>query len=181
MDVMALNQAGFTNAVAALGTAFTEAHANLLKRYTKEVILTFDSDDAGTKAALRAISILRDAGLSVKVINMEPYKDPDDFIKSLGADEYRKRIDEAKNSFFFEIDTLQNNYNMEDPEEKTKFFNEIAKKLLFFTEQLERKFYLDAVAKTYNIDAGLLQRLVNRLGSMGYKGESRKKATICAS
>lgn len=175
MDVMALNQAGFTNAVAALGTAFTEAHANLLKRYTKEVILTFDSDDAGTKAALRAISILRDAGLSVKVINMEPYKDPDDFIKSLGADEYRKRIDEAKNSFFFEIDTLQNNYNMEDPEEKTKFFNEIAKKLLFFTEQLERKFYLDAVAKTYNIDAGLLQRLVNRLGSMGYKGESRRK------
>ena len=175
MDVMALNQAGFTNAVAALGTAFTEAHANLLKRYTKEVILTFDSDDAGTKAALRAISILRDAGLSVKVINMEPYKDPDDFIKSLGADEYRKRIDEAKNSFFFEIDTLQNNYNMEDPEEKTRFFNEIAKKLLFFTEQLERKFYLDAVAKTYNIDAGLLQRLVNRLGSMGYKGESRRK------
>lgn len=175
MDVMALHQAGFTNAVAALGTAFTESHTNLLKRYTKEVLLTFDNDGAGIQAALRAIPILRDAGLSVKVINMKPYKDPDDFIKALGADEYKKQIDKAKNSFFFEIDTLQNNYNMEDPEEKTKFFNEIAMKLLYFSEQLERNFYLDAVAKTYNIDASLLQRLVNRLGSMGYKnGPARK-------
>jgi DNA primase len=175
MDVMALHQAGFTNAVASLGTAFTEAHANILKRYTKEAILTFDSDSAGTKAALRAIPILRDVGLTVKVINMEPYKDPDDFIKALGAEEYKKRIDEARNSFFFEIDTLQKNYNMDDPEDKTKFFNEIARKLLYFSEQLERNFYLDAVAKSYSIDVNLLQRLVNRLGSMGYKNEPISK------
>lgn len=175
MDVMALHQAGFTNAVAALGTAFTEAHGSLLKRYTKEVLLTFDNDEAGVKAALRAIPILRDAGLSVKVINMEPHKDPDDFIKSLGAEEYKKRIDEARNSFFFEIDTLQKNYNMEDPEEKTKFFNEIAKKLLDFSEQLERNFYLDAVAKAYNIDALLLQKLVNKLGARGYRNEPVSK------
>ena len=172
MDVMALHQAGFTNAVAALGTAFTEHHANLIKRYTKEVLLTFDSDGAGRQAALRAIPILRDAGLSVKVVNMEPYKDPDDFIKSLGADEYKKRIDEAKNSFFFEIDMLQRNYNLEDPEEKTRFFNETAKKLLYFTEELERNFYLDAVAKAYNIDAVLLQKLVNKLGYGAYRKES---------
>lgn len=165
MDVMALHQAGFTNAVAALGTAFTESHANLIKRYTKEVLLTFDNDNAGIKATLRAIPILRDAGLTVKVINMEPHKDPDDFIKSLGADEYKKRIDEAKNSFFYEIDRLQDNYNMEDPEEKTKFFNEVARKLLSFSEELERNFYLDSVAKEYNIDAILLHKLVNRLGS----------------
>ena len=175
MDVISLHQAGFTNAVAALGTAFTESHANLLKRYTKEVLLTFDSDGAGTQAALRAIPILRDVGITVKVIDMTPYKDPDDFIKSLGADEYRKRIDEAKNSFFFEIDMLQKNYNMEDPEDKTKFFNEIARKLLYFSEQLERNFYLDSVAKAYNIDANLLQKLVNKLGSMGYKNESAGK------
>ena len=166
MDVMALHQAGFTNAVAALGTAFTEAHANLLKRYTKEVLLTFDTDGAGVKAALRAIPILRDAGLTVKVINMEPYKDPDDFIKSLGADEYQKRIDQGKNSFFFEIDKLQDDYNIEDPEEKTRFFNQIAKKLLGFSEELERNFYMDSVAKEYNIDAMLLHRLVNKLGAM---------------
>lgn len=171
MDVMALYQAGFTNAVAALGTAFTESHAYLLKRYTKEVLLTFDNDEAGTAAALRAIPILRDSGITVKVVNIEPYKDPDDFIKSLGTQEYRKRIDEAKNSFFFEIDTLQKNYNMDDPEDKTKFFNEAAKKLLSFSDPLERKFYLDAVAKAYYIDAGLLQRLVSRLGSASYKNE----------
>lgn len=181
MDVMSLHQAGFTNAVATLGTAFTEAHANLLKRYTKEVLLSFDSDSAGTKAALRAIPLLRDVGITVKVINMDPYKDPDDFIKSLGANEYKKRIEEAKNSFFFEIDTLQKDYNMEDPEDKTKFFNEVAKKLLHFSEQLERNFYLDAVAKTYNIDVNLLQRLVNRLGSMGYKGEPVSKLPYKAS
>jgi DNA primase len=178
LDVMALHQAGFTNSVAALGTAFTELHANLLKRYTKEVLLTFDSDGAGIQAALRAIPILRDAGLSVKVVNMEPYKDPDDFIRSLGADDYRNRINEARNGFFYEIDILKKNYNMEDPEEKTRFFNETAKRLLYFSEELERNFYLDAVAKTYNIDASLLQKLVNKLGSMAFGKESTRKLTF---
>lgn len=178
MDVLALHQAGFTNAVAALGTAFTEHHAGLIKRYTQEVVLTFDNDGAGIQAALRAIHILRNNGLSVKVVNMDPYKDPDDFIKSLGADEYKKRIEEAKNSFFFEIDVLKSDYNMEDPEEKTKFFNEIAKKLLYFSDELERNFYLDAVAKTYTVDIALLHRLVNRLGaqSIGKTPINRKSS-----
>ena len=178
MDVIALHQAGFTNAVAALGTAFTEYHANLLKRYTREVVLTFDSDEAGTQAALRAIPILRNAGLTVKVVNMDPFKDPDDFIKSLGPNEYKKRIEEAKNSFFFEVDILESSYNLEDPEEKTKFFNELAKKLLNFSEELERNFYLEALAKTYQIDAMLLYRLVNKLGSQSVlQGSYNKKQT----
>jgi DNA primase len=168
LDVMSLHQAGFTNAVAALGTAFTEHHANLLKRYTKEVMLSFDSDKAGIQAALRAIPILRDAGLSAKVVNMAPYKDPDDFVKDLGAEEYKKRIDQARNSFFFEIDMINKNLNMEDPEDKTRFANEIARKLLYFSEELERNFYLEAVAKDFSIDAILLQRLVNKLGSQAY-------------
>lgn len=165
IDVIALHQAGFTNAVATLGTAFTEYHASLIKRYTDEVLLTFDSDKAGTQAALRAIPILRNSGLSVKIVNMHPYKDPDEFIKALGADEYRKRITEAKNSFFFEIDVLQSNYNMDDPEEKVKFFNEVARKLLSLSDELERNFYMDAVARTYKIDAGLIHKLVNKLGA----------------
>ena len=128
MDIIALHSADLP--MFFLGTAFTGYHAKLMKRYTNEVILTFDNDNAGTQATLRAIPILKDAGLSVKVVNMEPYKDPDDFIKALGADEYRKRIEEAKNSFFFEIDVLQKQYDMQDPEQKTRFFREIAKKLL---------------------------------------------------
>ncbi|MFT4144549.1 MAG: toprim domain-containing protein, partial [Mobilitalea sp.] len=177
MDVIALHQAGFTNAVAALGTAFTVFHANLLKRYTNEVILTFDSDGAGTQAALRAIPILKEAGLSVKVIDMKPYKDPDEFIKALGAEEYQKRIDEAKNSFFFEINVMQKDYEMTDPEQKTKFFNETAKKLIGFREELERNFYIDAVAKTYQIDVEQLRRLVNRLGSQIVVGLETREAT----
>lgn len=165
MDVISLHQAGFTNAVATLGTAFTEQHAALIKRFTQEVVLTFDSDNAGIQAALRAINILRNSGLTVKVLNMHPFKDPDEFIKALGADEFKNRIAEAKNSFFFEIDVLQNNFNMDDPEEKVKFFNEVAKKLLSFSDDLERNFYLDAVAKNYKVDAALLNKLVGKLGA----------------
>lgn len=167
LDVIALHQAGFTNAVAALGTAFTPFHANLLKRYTKEVLLTFDSDSAGIQAALRAIPILKEAGLSVKIVDMNPYKDPDDFIKALGIEAYQERIDQAKSSFFFEIDMLQKNYDLLDPEQKTKFFYEIAKRLVGFQEELERNVYLDAVAKNYQIDAEHLSRLVNKFGAQG--------------
>ncbi len=176
MDVIALHQAGFTNAVASLGTAFTIFHANLLKRYTNEVILTFDSDGAGIQAALRAIPILKEAGLSIKIISMKPYKDPDEFIKALGAEEFKKRIDEAKNSFFFEIEVLQNGFDLNDPEQKTRFFHETARKLLGFTEELERNFYIDAVAKTYQIDVELLRRLVNRFGSQLVSGIEAKEA-----
>ena len=103
MDVIALHQAGFDNAVASLGTALTSGHANLLKRYTKEVYLTYDSDGAGIKAALRAIPILKEVGITTKIINMKPYKDPDEFIKALGAEAYQERIDQAENSFLFEV------------------------------------------------------------------------------
>jgi DNA primase len=164
MDVIALHQAGFNNAVASLGTAFTGLQANLLKRYTSEVLLTYDSDEAGTKAALRAIPILKESGLSVKVINMKPYKDPDDFIKALGAEEFRKRINSAMNSFLFEVDILEKEHDLTDPEQKTKFFNEIAKKMLVFTEELERNNYIEAVASKYMIGYDNLRKLVNRYG-----------------
>lgn len=167
MDVIALHQAGFDNAVASLGTAFTVGHANLLKRYTNEVYLTFDSDGAGVKAALRAIPILKEAGLTAKVINMRPYKDPDEFIKALGAEEYQTRIDHAENSFLFEIRILEQNYDMKDPESKTAFYNEVAKRLLGFTEQLERNNYIEAIAQKYQMGYENLRNLVNHFGTMG--------------
>lgn len=165
MDVIALHQAGFTNAVASLGTAFTGLQANLLKRYTSEVLLSYDSDEAGTKAALRAIPILKEAGLSVKVINMKPYKDPDEFIKALGTEEFQKRIESATNSFLFEIEVLEREYDLADPEEKTKFFNEIAKKMLQFPEEIERNIYIETVSNKYNIGFDNLRKLVNRYGA----------------
>ena len=165
MDVIALHQAGFTNSVASLGTAFTGLQANLLKRYTSEVLLTYDSDGAGTKAALRAIPILKEAGLSTKVINMKPYKDPDEFIKALGAEEFQKRINEAQNSFYYEIEVLERDYDLNDPEQKTKFFNEVAKKLLVFTEEIERNNYIEAMDRIYRVGFDNLRKLVNHYGA----------------
>lgn len=165
MDVISLHQAGFTNAVASLGTALTGLQANLISRYVKEVYLTYDSDGAGIKAALRAIPIMKEAGVSVKVINMKPYKDPDEFIKNLGSEEYQKRIDTAVSSFFFELQVLENGFHMEDPEQKTKFFHEVAKKLVGFSDEIERTNYEEAVARKYHIDYDMLHKLVNRYGS----------------
>lgn len=165
MDVIALHQAGFDNAVASLGTAFTSGHASLLKRYAKEVYLTFDSDQAGVKAALRAIPILKEAGIAAKVIRMEPYKDPDEFIKALGADAYQERIDQAENSFMFEIRILEQNYNMNDPRDKTAFYQEAARKLLEFQEALERNNYIEAVAQKYQIGFENLRSLVAQVST----------------
>ncbi|WP_313127923.1 DNA primase [Anaerocolumna sp.] len=178
MDVIALHQAGFKNAVASLGTAFTGLQANLLKRYTSEVLITYDSDEAGTKATLRAIPILKEAGLSVKIINMKPYKDPDEFIKALGSEEYQKRIDNAQNSFLFEVEVLEQEYDLSDPEEKTKFFNEIAKKMLNFTEEIERNIYIETVAKKYNIGFDNLRKLVNRYGAQIVVGQTDIKRVV---
>ena len=165
MDVIAMHQAGFTNAVASLGTAFTSQHAMLIKRYTDQVILTYDSDGAGVKAALRAIPILKEVGISCKVLNMKPYKDPDEFIKNMGAEAFQERIDQAQNSFLFEIEVLKRDYNLEDPEQKTNFYNAVARKLLEFPEALERDNYTQAVAREQFIPYQELKQLVSRLSS----------------
>ena len=164
MDVIALHQSGFTNAVASLGTAFTLQHGILLKRYTEEVLLAFDSDEAGTKAALRAIPILRSAGLRIRIIHMDPYKDPDEFIKHLGVDAFQERLDQAENSFMFEVSVLERAYNLSDPDGKTRFFSAVAKRLLEFDQELERHNYIEAIARKYGISFADLQKLVNRYG-----------------
>ena len=126
MDVIALHQAGFDHAVASLGTAFTQGHANLMKRYVKDVYLTFDSDAAGIKAALRAIPILKDSGLVPKIIHMEPYKDPDEYIKAMGAKAFEKQIEQAENAFLFQIRKSEEQYDFKDPQSKTEFQKNIS-------------------------------------------------------
>ncbi len=159
MDVIALHQAGFTQAVASLGTAFTSGQANLLKRYVREVLLAYDSDGAGVKAALRAIGILKETGLSGRVIRLEPYKDPDEFIKNLGTEAFQERLRQAENSFFFELRILERDYDLKDPESKTRFHREIAKKLCGFPEEVERENYIQAVAERYHIGFDNLRKL----------------------
>ena len=163
MDVIALHQAGFTNAVASLGTALTAGHASLLKRYVNEVYLTYDSDEAGTKAALRAIPILKDAGITAKVIRMDPYKDPDEFIKNFGADAFADRIAKARNGFMFDLEMLERNFDMNSPEGKTEFHREVARRLCNFEEEIERENYIEAVAQTYHIGYDNLRKLVTKM------------------
>ena len=160
MDVIALHQAGFTNAVASLGTAFTSQHCSLLKRYTDLVYLCYDSDGAGVKAAMRAIPMLKEAGIRVKVINMRPYKDPDEFMKGLSPEAFKERIEQAKSSFFYEVDNLMKEYDMNDPESKTSFMNEVAKKCLTFDNEIERTNYMEAFCREYSVRTEDFKKLV---------------------
>lgn len=163
MDVISLHQAGFSNAVASLGTALTPGHAALIKRYVKEVYLTYDSDEAGTKAALRAMPILKDVGITAKIIRMEPYKDPDEFIKNLGAEAFEERIHKARNGFMFGLEILERDYDLTTPEGKTDFMKEAAKRLAQFDEEIERSNYIEAVAKTYHVGFEELRKLVLKM------------------
>ena len=180
MDVIALHQAGFTNAVASLGTALTTGHAALIKRYVQEVYLTYDSDEAGTRAALRAVPILKEAGITAKVIRMDPYKDPDEFIKNLGAEEFERRIGNARNGFMFGLEMLEKEYDMNSPEGKTAFFQEAARRLIGFEDELERNNYIEAVAGTYRATVESLQKLVAKTAvreGMAKPVERPKQAT----
>lgn len=177
MDVIALHQAGFTNAVASLGTAFTSQHCSLLKRYTDLVYLCYDSDGAGVKAAMRAIPMLKEAGIRVKVIDMRPYKDPDEFMKGLSPEAFKERIEQAKTSFFYEVDHLQLQYDMNDPEAKTRFMNEVAKKCAGFENEIERNNYIDAFAREYQVRSDDFRKLVARQSAkmVGIDYEKRRK------
>ena len=116
MDVIAMHQAGFTNAVASLGTALTSGHASLVKRYTKEVLLLYDSDGAGVRAALRAIPILREAGVTSRVVSLKPWKDPDEFIKNEGAEAFEERLNQAMDSFMFRVHIAEQDFAMDAPQ-----------------------------------------------------------------
>ncbi len=165
MDVISLHQAGFNNAAASLGTALTPGHARLLSRYTKDVLLCYDSDKAGVSAALRAIPILKDAGISAKIINMEPYKDPDEFIKNLGAEAFEERISTAKSSFMFEMAGLAKEYELDNPEKKMDFVRAAATRVAAqFPDSMERNIYSEAVCREYNIMPDEFRKRVNEIG-----------------
>ncbi len=165
MDVISMHQAGFSQAVASLGTALTSGHARLMKRYADTALVTYDSDEAGVKAALRAIPLLKEAGITTKVVNMRPYKDPDEFIKALGQEAFQERLDNAENSFMYEISTIEKKYDRKDPEGSTSFEREVAAKLINFSEKLERENYLRAVSARFSIPQEGLRELVAKYGS----------------
>ena len=167
MDVISMHQAGFDNAVASLGTALTVGQVNLIKRYTDRVYLAYDSDEAGTKAALRALQIMREFDMPARVISLKPYKDPDELIQNDGKEAFEKRIEEAVSGIMFEIDILEHNYNQNDPQERTEFQKEVAKCLSKIMDPLERDNYIKSVSEKYNIDSKTLKETVTAYGAAG--------------
>lgn len=167
MDVISMHQAGFDNAVASLGTALTVGQVNLIKRYTDRVYLAYDSDEAGTKAALRALQIMREFDMPARVISLKPYKDPDELIQNDGKEAFEKRIEEAVSGIMFEIDILEHNYNQNDPQERTEFQKEAAKCLSKIMDPLERDNYIKSVSEKYNIDSKTLKETVTAYGAAG--------------
>ena len=171
MDVISMHQAGFTNAVASLGTALTSGHASLLKRYTQEVLLLYDSDEAGVRAALRGIPILREAGVNSRVVNLHPYKDPDEFIKNMGPEAFEERLNQASDSFLFRVSIAESEFPMNEPQGQNRFFERCAQMLLELKDELERNLYIEAIVKKYRGQYGVsVEDLRKRDNTRALKG-----------
>lgn len=175
MDVIAMHQAGFDNAAASLGTALTMGHATIVKRYTDEVYLAYDSDGAGRKATMKAIGILREVGIATRIIDLRPYKDPDEFIHNLGKEVFEKRIADAVTGIVFEIDGIAQNYNLKDPEEKIRFAKDAAKRLSALDEPVVRHSYIDAVAEKYKLNPDDLKAMVTKYGTIGMQTQAAEE------
>jgi len=164
MDVIALHQVGFDYAVASLGTAFTSGQASLVKRYVDEVILAYDTDEAGIRATLRTIPILKNVGLSVRILSVTGAKDPDEFIKVYGAEAFGELVNQSVSSFMYEIEQLEKSYHLEDPEGRTKFDIKVVEKLLTLESESERTHYLDAVIHHYKMKRSAIESLLAQKG-----------------
>ena len=174
MDVIAMHQAGFDQTVASLGTAFTPGHAKLLKRHTDEVVILYDSDGAGQKAALRAIPILRNEGLKVKVLLLKEGKDPDEYLKTHGYEAMCALIDGADSDLWFQIKIIEKQYDLTIPEEKVKFLQEIAGVLADVNSSIEQAIYLKEISKVYEIDEEAFKAEVNRYYQNGIQKKRGK-------
>lgn len=152
MDMISLYQAGFHNVVAALGTAFNQEHARAMKKYADDIILLYDSDEAGTNAALRAIPVLSKSGFRVRVTQVPDGKDPDDYIKHNGAVAFSKLLVDAVHYISFEIACIQRKYNIESPEHKVRFANEAADILSKLDNEIERNVYAGEVSRITGVE-----------------------------
>lgn len=163
MDVIALHQEGIENAVASLGTAFTYEQARLLKRYTKEVILLYDSDEAGTRAAIRAIPILQRQGLKVKILQIPEYKDPDEFIQNKGKEAFEKLLVTAKHPITFQIDLLKKQFDLSNAEHKVTFLMRAAGILVDISNEVEMEIFAKQLCEEMNLSYESLQREILKI------------------
>ena len=163
MDMLSIYQAGFHNVVASLGTAFNQEHARTLKRFADDVILLYDSDEAGTNAALRAIPVLVKNGFRVKVTQVPDGKDPDEFIKAKGAAEFSKLLINAVHYISFEIACIQRKYNLKNPEHRVRFATEAAEILSKLDSEIERNVYLGEVSRVTGVEEEAIRSEIRKL------------------
>ena len=165
MDVIALHQAGFENAVATLGTALTQEQATVIKRYCDEVIICYDADDAGQKATSRAISILRPTGLHIKILTVPSGKDPDEFIKSYGEQgpaRFRMLLEKSGNDADFRLRKLREKYNTDITEQRVEFLTEAAKLISSFDNSIEQDIYISRLAGELEVEKNAIKQQVMR-------------------
>lgn len=163
MDVIALHAAGFTNAVATLGTALTEEQVRMLTRYTKKVIISYDMDEAGRRAAERAVRMFGDVGMEVKLLRLSDAKDPDEYIKKFGADRFRRMLEESRTKFDYNFENILSQYDMGNPQEKIKALNAMCSLIAGFHSAAERDVYIAEAAKKFEVEPASLRRDVERL------------------
>lgn len=178
MDVIAVNRAGFQNAVATLGTALTKEQAMLMKRYADEVVICYDNDEAGQKATSRAIPLLRSAGLLVRVLTVPNGKDPDEFIKSKGADgpeAFRALIEKSGNDVEYRLQKLKGNYNLNTSDGKVRFLEEAAKIIAAIYSPIERDVYIAKLCKEYEVGKDSFERQVNSIIRRKRRDDSKKE------
>lgn len=175
MDVIALHAAGFQNAVATLGTAITPDQARLIKRYSDKVIISYDSDEAGRKAASKALGLLSEAGVEAKVLKMEGAKDPDEFIKAFGTEKFKKLISGSRTEIDFKIDGVREKYDITDPAEKIKASAELSRIIASYPSKVERDIYIEKVAKILEVDAGSVRHDVDRDVRKKYYSEKKNR------
>lgn len=175
MDVIALHDAGFGTAVASLGTAFTEEQARIIKKYTNNVILCYDSDEAGQKATDKAIHILESVGIEAKILRMTDAKDPDEYIKKFGANSFRKLIEESRGKFDFFLDGIRSKYDLTVDDEKIRALDEVNTYLANIVSNVERDIYISRAAKEFNISVESIRNDTIRKKKAIDKQKSRKR------
>lgn len=158
MDVIALHTAGFRTAVASLGTSLTPDQARMILRYTKEVIISYDSDAAGVKASNRAINILKEAGVSVRVLTIQGGKDPDEFIKTYGAERFERLLKGSDNYIEYRLDQLAAQYDLTQLPQKVEFLKAATRVLADIDGEVERELYTGKLSKTYEISVDALRQ-----------------------
>ncbi|MGN1481654.1 DNA primase, partial [Porcipelethomonas sp.] len=161
MDVISINQAGFENVVATLGTALTPDQAQIMKTYADEVIISYDSDNAGQKAARRAINILGNAGINTKVLKMTDAKDPDEYIKKFGAQRFKMLLENSEGAINFELEKCKTGLDLDSEADKVKFLKNAVKVLSEISNRLERDVYISKTAKEADINIDVLRAQVD--------------------